>query len=245
MTRWHVEETRRLITEYYGAAQMALTRDSLRATTHRLTHAQYHFQEAKRLLNERIDAHLDKQNIITLTFPTTSEDWNDLNDCLMMVEAHMLACAQAIHSIPDTLAHVVYYALGFNLSPKHLPDRKISACTVSELLRNIVGPYAPVLNCIEVLLQNAPFQKIDALVNYTKHRGAVEPNLWVGPMGYDAPYVMRFGAFAYDDFSHPQREIEELIAPAYEAASHAVVNTGNAINHVLSGQNFNPPSNQN
>lgn len=234
MTRWHVEETRRLITEHYGVAQMALAHDSFRATTHRLTHAQYHFQEAKRLLNERIDAHLDKQNIVTLTFPTTYEDWSDLNDCLMMVEAHMLACAQAIHSIPDTLAHVVYYALGLNLSPQHLSDRNISARTVRELLRKLVGPYTPVLNCIEVLLQNAPFQRINALVNYTKHRGAVEPNLWVEPIDNGAPYVMKFGAFAYDNFSHPQREIEELIAPAYEAASHAVVDTGNAINCVLS-----------
>ncbi len=83
-------------------------------------------------------------------------------------------------------------------------------------------------------MDNLSFAMLNALVNHTKHRGAIEPQLSIMPSHRAAPYAMEFGPFAYDDVKYPQCELEDVLAPSYEAASHAIVATGNAINLVLS-----------
>lgn len=186
------------------------------------------------MLKEHIDARLPSESIYSITWPVDPEERSSLDSCFMMVEAHAIACAQAIHAIADNLAHVVYFALGVNLGTNALQERDVTIHRVISTLDAHVPNSAEVTHSLCTLLGDPSFQAVDAFVNVTKHRGFAATRLNVDPPDSTAPYTLEFGAFAYRDVPRPEREIEDVLAPAYSAASRAVVETGNAVNVLLS-----------
>lgn len=234
MTRWDIKETRRLIEYHHGREQLARARPCLRSMNERPRHARYHLQEIKKILKTHMDDRLEKDDIFKLMFPLEMEGWDELNNWLMEAEAHMIACAQSIHSIPDILAHVIHFALGFNLGVKAPKDREINVRKVTASLAKHAPAYVTIEHILRALKDNPSFVELNAIVNHIKHRGAVEPRLSLLPSDYAAPYAMEFGTIAYGEVTYPGRELEAVLAPSYEAASHAIVATGNAINEVLS-----------
>jgi hypothetical protein len=233
MARWEIAETRRLIELRHGRPQLLLSQHCLRSVTERLRHARYHFQEARSLLKSRIDDRLGAESIYELTWPTDGERWSELDECLMRVEANAIACAQSIHSIADTLAHVVYFALALNLGSKPLREQDVSFVSVRAVLASVPTRIG-VLRSLNVLASEASFAAVEAIVNHSKHRGIVEPRMSIEPPSSGAPYAFEFGAFTYRNVPYAEREIEKVLAPAYEAASKAVVDTGVELNAVLS-----------
>jgi hypothetical protein len=233
MSRWHISETKQLIEQRHGSNQLLLARHCLRSVNERLRHARYHYQEAKRNLKEHIDDQLSCQSIHALTWATKAETRDELDDCLMKVEAHMIACAQAIHSIADNLAHVVYYALGLNLPPHSIKVKSVTIRRIAQVLSEKETPFTAIARPLQALLLEQSFATVDAMVNVTKHRGLSESRLSIEPPDRETPYAMEFGAFSYDGKEFPAREIEDVLAPAYAAASRAVIDTGNALNTAL------------
>lgn len=233
MPRWDIAETRRLIELRHGSEQIRRARHCLRSVTERLRHARYHFQEARNLLKSHIDDRLDTKNIYTLTWPTAPEEWSTLDNCMMKVEANLIACAQGIHSIADTLAHIVYFALGLDRSLGPLKERDVNISKVISVLKQTPA-YSEVERAIASLLEDSSFALVTIMTNHAKHRGFPESRLSIDPPDQEAPYAMEFGAFAYNKIEHSEHEIEKVIAPAYKAADRAVIDTGNALNLVLS-----------
>lgn len=233
MPPWNIEQTRTLMADRHGSEQPELANNCLRSVTERMRHARYHFQEARRLLKEAIDDRLPIESIYLVTWPTQAEERSAFNSCLMMVEANAIACAQAIHSIADNLAHVVYFAMGMNLGARALRERDVTILRVIAELEANQPRYADVAKTLKTFLAEPSFIAVEAFVNVAKHRGYSETRLNIDPPGRASPYILEFGAFAYRDVAHPEREIEEVLAPAYAATSRAVVETGDAINLVL------------
>lgn len=229
MPRWEIALTRQLIEQRYGREQLYRARHCLRAVHERQRHARYHFKEVKRLLKARIDDRLETESIHAVALFPSPEEWATLDDCLMMVEANMIACAQSIHSILDPLAHVVYFALGKNLGPKPLKEYDINVHSVIAALAAQAPTHMEIKCKLETLIKESSFVVLNDIVKSSKHRGIVEPRLSIEPSGRDVPYIMEFGAVA----GQPEREFEEVLAPAYEAVSRIVIDTGNAINSAL------------
>lgn len=233
--RWHIEKTRELVCRQYGAAQLALVRPSMRSVLARMDHARYHFREARAVLQQTIDERFDREKLYDAVLFVDPQGWQAIENGLIKVEAHMMASAQAIHAVADTLAHVVYFSLGLNL-PKPWKDREVDLRKVMEAvngLRQNRPSYQAVFSVLETLRSNDPFKAVHAIVNHSKHRGIPEPVLALQDDNSDRLYDMQFGHFMYDDSYQPRTEIKELLEPAYAAVSRAVIDTGNAINEVL------------
>lgn len=233
MPSWNIEQTRELIESCYGRNQLQLARPSLRAAHVRLQHARYHFEEAKKLLKTHIDDRLETTDIIMLTMPQDLNEWNEISNWLMKVEAQMIACAQSIHSIPDTLAHVIYFALGLNLGPNSLKERSINVWNIAETLIKLGPIYSEIRSSLCSLGEDPSFTRLAAFTNHAKHRGTPQPRLSILFENPGIPYEMEFGEFLYDGEKYPERELEEVLAPAYHTASTTVVAVGNAINSVM------------
>ena len=234
MPTWDIRLTRTLMKSRHGQQQSAQARNCLRSVNERLRHARYHYQEAKRILKETIDDRLQSESIYSLTWPTTAEQQSEMDHCLMKVEANVIACAQAIHSVADNLAHVVVFSLGLNLGAKALRENEINIHKVADVLAAKDQNFVPLLSCLKALIDDPAFKAIEAFVNVTKHRGYPETRINVGPHEDGTPYVFEFGAFEYRAVTYQERDIEKVLFPAYEAASKAVVSSGNAINAALS-----------
>ena len=129
MTQWNIQLSRNLIKQRHGVAQLALARNALRAVTVRLDHARYHFLELKRLLREHIDDELVEQNLYDIALPG-GKGWDALQEGLVKVEAHMIACAQSVHAVPDALAHLAFFAAGLNFAQKPLREENVSIVIV-------------------------------------------------------------------------------------------------------------------
>ncbi len=234
LDRWDRSKTQRLIQERLGRAQLEDAKHCLRSVDARMRHSAYHFQEAKALLRENIDECLDTEKLFNIALLVDLDGRQKLDKCLLKVEAHMIACAQAIHAIPDILSHVVYFALGLNLGHSPLKGRDVTLYKVIKALSVNPASYVAVTSVLEKLVTDTAFTALEAAVNHGKHRGVPDPVLALAAPGSPSLYSMEFGAFVYGDFHHPQREMTELLAPAFAAVSRAVVDTGNAINAVLS-----------
>ncbi len=233
MARWHIAETKKLIELHFGWDQHQRSRHCIRAVQERLRHARYHFSETRRLLKEAIDSRLPGESIYSITWPSSSEEYSTLESELMKAEAHSIACAVAIHSIADNLAHVAYFALGLNLGPNPLRERDVTAKSVVQALRRSFRPDETAAQTIEHLLADQAFQTISAFVNVAKHRGFSESRINLEPENRGEPYLFEFGSFTYDGVAYAEREIEEVLAPAYAEASSAVVHTGIALHERL------------
>lgn len=233
MSRWDIALTRELIGKKHGSTQIDLMRNCLRSVSERQLHARYHFQEARSLMAGQIDTRLPKESIYKITWPTTAEDRMAFQNCFMKVEAHVIACAQAIHAIADNLAHVAYFALGVNLGPHSMQERDVTLRTVVSVVKAHYVNAAEVAAILGVLRDDQAFQIVDAFVNIAKHRGFAETQINIEPPNSQAPYRLEFGSFSYRDTSHPERDIEEVLAPSYASVSQAVVQCGNAVNTVL------------
>jgi hypothetical protein len=238
--RWNIAETRRLISELYGNHQLEIAKPALSSVVARLGHARYHFQEIKALLSQTLGQQFDMKRLYEAVFFVDPKARDDLDECTFKVEAHMVACAQAIHSIPDTLAHVVYYGLAlnrlWNWQARVISYKKLLAKL--EKLNSDTGQYQSVLTALKHISTTKEFEEIEATANHHKHRGIPETLLALQPEGSVQPYAMEFGSFNYLDTFYPNKEISELLAPAYDAMSQSVVATGNAINAVLVAQSL-------
>jgi hypothetical protein len=232
MKRWQIDETKSLMEGRYGSSQVALAKRCLNSACNRQIHARYHFMEAKRLLSEHIDGQLPEKSIYELTLPTDGESASGLNYCLVRVEANILACAQALHSLEDILSHVVYFASGLNLSIKAIPEQNIRLSTVMSALDSDPS-FKEVCERLHVLSSHPQFEVVNAIVNHSKHRGIVETALHVDPFNANDPYELHFESFWYKGRTHVEQEVGKVLEPAYEAISQAVVEVGNAINQAL------------
>ena len=144
----------------------------------------------------------------------------------------MIACAQSLHSIPDALAHVAFYAAGLNLLPKRLSERRVNLDNVLSLLDGVRG-FQDVATVLRDLKEAPAFESLDETVNYGKHRGLPDPVLQLEPEHRQSHYAMQFPSFRYGETLRPEVEVEELLSPAYGLMSRSVVNTGKAINEAL------------
>ena len=232
MTPWHIKATRELIGRRHGPNQLMLVRNAIRASTVRLDHARYHFHELKRLLREHIDEKLVERDIYDLALPG-APGWDALEEGLVQVEAHMIACAQAIHAVPDALAHLAFFSAGLNLLPKPIREDRVSLKVLLQAGALSGVGWLDVEACLADLASDPAFIALDAVVNYNKHRGLPDPALQLEPDDHPAPYAMQFESFSYGGSLRPRVEVEKLLAPAYAAVSQGAVRTGNAINSQL------------
>lgn len=232
MSAWDIKTTRYLLMQQYGPAQLGRVRNAIRATTVRLDHAAYHFGELRRLLREHIDEKLVERDLYDVAMPGRDE-WSALQQGLLHVEAHMIACAQSVHAVPDALAHIAFYAAGLNLVPNPLREDKISLKFLLRQRRDQRSGWLDVQSSLRTLADDPAFTALDAIVNYNKHRGLPDPALQLKPDDHPGLYAMQFASFSYGGVVQPCIEVERCLAPAYAAVSQAVVRTGNAINAAL------------
>lgn len=232
MGSWSVEETREHIRRLFGNDQLELAKPCLRSVDDRQTYARIHFQDAKAKIDSYIQSALQDASLFDVTFGD-SEAWIEFNIFIREVGAHLTACVQSIHAVPDILAHAIYYSLGLNQVAGALKARDICASSVLRLLRR-----NPQLNAITSLLESfvstETFAHLAALNNHAKHRSIVFPALNEDLTGTrDKRHMVVFPEFVYDDTPFPQVFADDFLAVEYERSSRCVVDLGIELNAVL------------
>lgn len=234
MGRWDVEETRKQIRRLFGEDQLELAKPCLRSVVDRQTYARIHFQDAKAKIDSYTQTALQDASLFEVTFGD-AEAWVEFNIFIREVGAHLTACVQSIHAVPDILAHAIYYSLGLNRSAGALKPRDICAGNVLRLLRR-ESQLNTVATLLESLVSAETFAHLAALANQAKHRSIVFPAINEDLTGTrERRHMVVFPAFAYDDSPYPLVFADDFLAVEYERSSQCVVNTGIELNAVLQG----------
>lgn len=175
MGRWDIEETREHIRRLFGDDQLELAKPCLRSVVDRQTYARIHFQDAKAKIDSYTQTALQDASLFDVTFGD-SEAWVEFNIFLREVGAHLTACVQSIHAVPDILAHAIYYSLGLNQATGALKARDVCAGSVLRLLRR-ERQLSAITALLESLMSTDTFAHLAALANQAKHRSIVFPSL--------------------------------------------------------------------
>ena len=137
MTPWNLEVTELLVRTAHGDHQAGLLEPCLRSIADRQIYAAYHYHEYKKLIHENIDSKIAGRHLLELILDPNEINRGDFYATQKHIAANVIACAQNLHCVADTLAHAAYYASAINLSPTKLVERAINLSAVSKALIQI------------------------------------------------------------------------------------------------------------
>lgn len=228
MTIWDLAALRNSVRERHGSEQEKALTPMLNSVIQRGAFAKYHYQEATRLLEGATAAHAEPSEMMMLLLGgDTASAAFDL--ARFQATAHITACVQSIHATADTLAHVVYFALGMNLDPaQYLEPRKVSIWSVRKKVA--IGPIQRLLT---ELVDHKDFLYLTCLNNHSKHRSIVDIPFSLDLTAMPGPSGLKFAAFKYDDDEFPSRWAMPTLDAEYGRQSKLIISTGQKLNATL------------
>lgn len=233
--RWNVTLTRELVGQRYGAEQVARIQPVLRAVNVRLHHAAMHYDALKKVTTTNLDEPLDKGATVLDLMYAEDDEPGATNLFFITCEMHLFGAIQALHAVADNMAHVVYYAVGWNLEGWP-PKARVSFHKVWEQLSQLpverFQKLEPIFNCMNKLKLAPSFQLLEDASNHIKHHGGLYATVIWEP-STDRPYELRLSEFERPDVKYPQQEAVNFLEQAHLVMSKAVVNTGCALHEWL------------
>lgn len=230
---WDLNETKRLILSLHGEEQLHLAWPSLQSLAERQLYAKFHYQEAGKLFTDFTKKKLINSSMIEIIFGNNEESLDNFQQTIKFIGAHLTACIQSIHSVPDILSYAIYYSLALNKNEHALVEEKIALHSV----RNAVSKLKNA-ECLEALLriwsEDKSLKHISGLANVSKHRSIVRPSLGERyKQGEEPTHEILLGSFTYRRKAYEQIEAHALLGPGFSACSNAVVATGRSLNEYL------------
>lgn len=228
---WDKGATKDLLFRLLGRDQFLKCEPALRSVTTRLSHAQYHFAECRRLTEEFVGRRQAQgESICVICAPMTDEESHRYHRFFVECEAHMLAGVLAIHAVADNLAYLVYYALSLDQRPPPLDEDRITLRKVAAKLNRSAEQEAalnPFAQHLSRLRDDPSFKRVEDIANQSKHRGGPHATLAIEPAGEET-FDVCFSSYVRGEY-RSSAKLDDVLAPAFRISSETVVNTGLAL----------------
>ncbi|MGZ9709383.1 hypothetical protein ACXX82_00995 [Glaciimonas sp. GNP009] len=232
MDTWHIDVTQKLIQYCYSRSQLKLAQPSLQSIIQRQEFAKFHYHEANDLFSAFASKRLSGSSILQVAFGVEIIR-DDFYLFMTKFGAHVLACLQSLHAIPDILAHAIYYSTGLDRSGKPIKEAAINVKTVLERLEQ-TSDLEEVCRYLTSLVDDGYFGHLTALSNHSKHRSIIPTSLSEDMTGkVPERHQLKLAAFTYKKVNYPETCARDFIELEFNRISKLVVDIGNAINTVL------------
>jgi hypothetical protein len=229
MGPWDLKATYALVRGAFGAEQEHLARASIRSLPDRQNFARYHFSEAQRLQRSFERKYLRKGLLLDLHGQDGGAKRAAFEVFMVKAGAHATAAIQSVHSIPDILAHALYYATGQGSSSAVLNERDISITSVERTFAQ-VPEFAAFAAALRQAHTGEPWRHLAAVANTSKHRSVIRATLsedWTGTRkNFRELHVT---AFEREGRSYPAVSLQALLEPEYNRLSKLVVQVGHSL----------------
>lgn len=227
---WKASEFPSLVSIRHGASHMKSAGAAHASVGWKALMADYHADEAVKLeLEHSPDVVAATHNMLLST--ANQSEAGPYRLALFRAEAHIIACAQSLHSLGDIMANVVFTASG--LATEKLNERDRTLHQVTKLLGGVPG-MEQMVQPLRVLHQHRDFCYVQGFVNITKHRSLVRTYPRVSFMP-EARQGLMIDAFEYDGELFEERWASELYLGSRVEVIKAVVRCGIAVNRWLAG----------
>jgi len=145
-------------------------------------------------------------------------------------EAHIIAAAQALHSMADIIGQIINQVLLCGA----LPENKVTLYNVlCELNKKAIAPN--ILTKVTKFKNSTEFEYIDAFVNITKHRRVLDTNSHAeyGPDKRNNQGIL-FKNFIYRNKKFPTTWAKDIVGPYRAKIFKDICDIGNSINSYIS-----------
>jgi len=218
---WDLKKFRAHIVNKYGGEQLKLLEPSLNSIAEKQHYCSYHYREAKCLQDAFLGADNTSERMLTAILRSACDtEWSDRDKHYLNIRANLSACLLSLHSISDTISHVVYYALGMNLEENALHEGAISIANIKTKLKKL--PYEELLSLLEQLDDDY----LVAITNYSKHRSIITPQFIVHMKEESKTHGFYFEGFTYKKKSYKKRNAFEYLAQEVDRRSSVILRIG-------------------
>jgi hypothetical protein len=207
-TRWEVSVLENSVRLKLGDKYGDMIHEPLQSFAWKSDIAYYHACESKLVIKKaltstnKISTNDSNSTAITKAiFLSTSPD-NENQHILaaqFQSEAHIIASAQAMHSLCDILSVIIYWCSQLDTVSNSPSVNKLNLFSIKKSLK-IIQQYSKISNLISTVTTLSEFAYLAAYVNTTKHNSLVSSSLSVS---FDSDNIsgMRIKEFSYTDFS--------------------------------------------
>lgn len=210
---WDIKGFRELIKQRLPHKVSKQIEISLEAIIWKNNLCKYHIEEYRQIVQKSYTN--DTEQIVQTTgkilhMAARTEEGKDYFLALFIAEAHIIAFAQALHSIADIMAHVIYFSLGM----ESFRNDQISLHNVHELMKK-KNTAPEIIERISNYRESEQFQYLHAFVNTTKHKSLVPLSFSVEL--FNEKHGLRFGEFTYRTLEpYPSKWADELVEADYK-----------------------------
>lgn len=231
MTTWHLKTFRDLVNLHCGPADADPAKQAADSVAWKLTLAGYHSDESRhafaKITPDAVEA--AKQLLVVAQ---GGEAARPFREAAFVSEAHLIACAHALHSTGDILAHAAYFAT--LPGPTRLPEHRITMPTVMDALRPHATHQA-ILAGLEAMRTSTAFKYVDAYVNVSKHRRLLNLRASVEFDPAGARHGLRVRPFTYKGDQFPETWSETMTMDYRTELETMIFVVGNELNAFLQG----------
>lgn len=204
--KWKLKELEDAVRNAHGDQYADAIHEPLQSFAWKSDMAYFHACEAEQILKEAVTAtpginDHDRPSIATskaVVFAAApGEAGQHLRLAKFKAEAHIIASAQALHSLSDIVCHVVYWAYRLDTGP-NAPE--INRLNLHSTLRTLttLRKYATTESLIRAVVDAPEFTYLAAYVNTTKHKSLVSSTMSASFIPEDRG-GMRIKSFSYRD----------------------------------------------
>jgi hypothetical protein len=203
---WELKELEDAVRNTHGARYGEAIREPLQSFSWKSDMAYFHAHEAEQIIKDAVAVtpginNHDREPLAFAKAVTFSampgEDGQLLRLAKFKAEAHIIASAQALHSLCDIVCHVVYWSYQLDTVPKAPKLNKLNPHSILKVL-NTLPQYATTASLIQDVIDSPEFEYLVAYVNTTKHKSLISTSMSAS-FGSEDRGGMRIKSFSYID----------------------------------------------
>ena len=235
--KWEIKELEDAVRNAHGDQYADAIHEPLQSFAWKSDMAYFHACEAEQILKEAVSAtpginDHDRQSIATgkaaILAATHSEAGQHLRSVKFKAEAHIIASAQALHSLGDILCHVVYWAYQLYTVPKAPVTNKLNLHSIRDTL-NTLPQYATTASLIRAVVDAPEFKYLVAYVNTTKHKSLVSSSMSASFVPEDRGGI-RIKAFSYKHDNYDSKWAYDFLFQENQSVLLKLVEVGKSLN---------------
>lgn len=182
---WNLKELEDAVRDAHGDQCAAAIREPLQSFGWKSDMAYFHACEAEQILKDAIVATprfkgQDPPSISTAKVVMLSAAPGAIGEQLFFerfkIEAHIIASAQALHSLSDILCHVIYWAYQLDSISNAPAENHLNLHSTLRALRGM-PQYVTTASLVQAVVDAPEFKYLTAYVNTTKHKSLIPASI--------------------------------------------------------------------
>lgn len=235
---WNIEELNDLVIKKHGLKYAHRLQVFLNSTSKKIRIAAYHSSESRNMMNGFFPHGTEVENYsrgFDLLFGHMTANINEtekqesiiFHNTLWKAEAHVIACAHAIHSLIDIMAQVINLALSLKINENDVSWHKIKNA--------IENKHSRLHDLVLGLKNDERYKYLQAFVNSQKHiffipaTFTLEAEVKEGQRAYG----LKIPAFTFKNQPYPEKWSEDFVTSDYVILKDKMIYMGIELNQVL------------